>query len=114
MNEQGITFVSRGRPKTLDALYVTRSVLEDCRRLGVPFTPMLYDNLLVDLRVNYTRFVSLDDEVHRDAFGVSSDLLQRFFPDCRTSDARLRPLEQAFLHRDYGVYLLYGKCYVGV
>lgn len=52
--------------------------------------------------------------VHQDAFMVSAALLQEYFPRYRTENIRLRPLEQAFLHYDYGAYRLYGKCYLGV
>ena len=45
---------------------------------------------------------------------VSAALLQEYFPRYRTENIRLRPLEQAFLHYDYGAYRLYGKCYLGV
>ena len=74
----------------------------------------LYDMLLLDLSVNLTRFVTLDDMVHQDAFMVSAALLQEYFPHYRTENIRLHPLEQAFLHYDYGAYRLYGKCYLGV
>ena len=113
-NEQGITFTSRGNIKTLDALWVTRRLLADSKRMGIPATQALYDMLLLDLSVNLTRFVTLDDMVHQDAFMVSAALLQEYFPRYRTENIRLRPLEQAFLHYDYGAYRLYGKCYLGV
>ena len=71
-------------------------------------------HVVVDLSVNLTRFVTLDDMVHQDAFMVSAALLQEYFPHYRTEKIRLRPLEQAFLHYDYGAYRLYGKCYLGV
>ena len=113
-NEQGITFTSRGNIKTLDALWVTRRLLADSKRMGIPATQALYDMLLLDLSVNLTRFVTLDDMFHQDAFMVSAALLQEYFPHYRTEKIRLRPLEQAFLHYDYGAYRLYGKCYLGV
>ena len=71
-NEQGITFTSRGNIKTLDALWVTRRLLADSKRMGIPATQALYDMLLLDLSVNLTRFVTLDDMVHQDAFMVSA------------------------------------------
>lgn len=98
----------------MDALWVTRRLLADSKRMGIPATQALYDMLLLDLSVNLTRFVTLDDMVHQDAFMVSAALLQEYFPHYRTENIRLHPLEQAFLHYDYGAYRLYGKCYLGV
>ena len=113
-NEQGITSTSRGRIKTLDALWVTRRILADSRRLGICPTSSLYDAFLQDLQINLTRFVSLDETVHRDAFGVTAALLREYFLGFRTEDARLRPFEQALLTCDYGAYRLNGKCYLCV
>ena len=112
-NEQGATCALRGDVRTLDALWVTLRVLQDSREAGIPPTQRMYEAFLLDLRVNYTRLLTLRDEVHRDAFRVSADLMRRFFPGFRTGVASNRPLEQSLLQNDYGAYKLYGRCYVG-
>ena len=73
-------FYFSGNIKTLDALWVTRRLLADSKRMGIPATQALYDMLLLDLSVNLTRFVTLDDMVHQDAFMVSAALLRNIFP----------------------------------
>ena len=113
-NEQGVTFMSRGNIKTLDALWVTRRVLADCKQMGIPFTPALCDMFLRDMCVALSRFVDLDEAIHRDAFVACAALLGQYFPDCHAKEARLRPLEQALRRYDYGAYRLYGKCYLCV
>ena len=112
-NEQGANCALRGDVRTLDALWVTLRVLQDSREAGIPPTQRMYEAFLLDLRVNYTRLLTLRDEVHRDAFRVSADLMRRFFPGFRTGVASNRPLEQSLLQNDYGAYKLYGRCYVG-
>lgn len=115
INEGGISFASQGDIRTLDALWVTRQVLADSQRCNIAITPALYDGFLVDLRVNYTRFVTLADEtLHRDAFIVSCELMKRYFSGLRTNNPILKPLEQALFEADYGAYRLYGRCYLCV
>lgn len=115
INEGGISFASQGDIRTLDALWVTRQVLADSQRCNIAITPALYDGFLVDLRVNYTRFVTLADEtLHRDVFIVSCELMKLYFSGLRTNNPILKPLEQALLEADYGAYRFYGRCYLCV
>lgn len=75
---------------------MTRRLLADSKRMGIPATQALYDMLLLDLSVNLTRFVTLDDMVHQDAFMVSAALLQEYFPHYRTENIRLHPWNRLF------------------
>lgn len=115
INEAGISYTSQGDIRTLDALWVTRQILADSRKYNITPTQALYDSFLVDLRVNYTRFVTLNnEEIHHDTFVVSCHLLRQHFSGQHTSNPMLRPLEQALLDGDYGAYRLYGRCYLCV
>ena len=113
-NEKGISVTSRGNIKTIDALWVTRSMLSDSSRLGISADSLLYESFLSDLSVNYTRFVTLDDRIHQDVFLVSADLYHRFFEGFHTASKRFSFLEKALRHYDYGMYRLYGECEMGV
>ena len=115
INEGGISFTSQGDIRTLDALWVTRRILADSLQCGIPCSVKLYETFLVDVRVNYTRFVSLCDEaLHRDIFVATVGLMRHYFPQCHTDNPSLRPLEQALRRGDYGAYRLYGRCFLCV
>lgn len=115
INEAGISFTSQGNIRTLDALWVTRQILADSHSCNIPPTQALYESFLVDLRINYTRFVTLSNEaIHRDAFIVSCGLMKQYFSNQHTDKPYLKPLEQALLEGDYGAYRLYGRCYLCV
>ena len=115
INENGITFTSRNDIRTLDALWVTRRILSDSFQCGIPNSDKLYEAFLNDVRVNYTRFISLCDEaLHRDVFVVTVGLMRQYFSQCQTNDPTLQPLDQALRSGDYGVYRFYGRCFLCV
>ena len=115
VNERGISYTSQGDIRTLDALWVTRRILADSLECGIPCSDKLYETFLVDVRVNYTRFVSLCDEaLHRDVFVATVDLMRQYYPQCHTDNPTLHPLEQALRSGDYGAYRLYGRCFLCV
>ncbi|MBR5147869.1 MAG: glycosyltransferase family 2 protein [Bacteroidaceae bacterium] len=115
INENGISYTSQGDIRTLDALWVTRRILADSLQCGIPFSNKLYETFLVDVRVNYTRFVSLCDEaLHRDVFVVTVGLMRQYFSQCHTDDPSLRHLEHALRSGDYGAYRFYGRCFLCV
>lgn len=113
INENGITYSSKGDIRLLDALWVTRKMLYDAEKFGVSFDSQLYTMFLKDVCTNYTRFITLkNDTLHRDAFIVTCALMRLFFDGCYTQDTSLKPLEKALSEGDYGNYLLYGRCYM--
>ena len=113
-HEASISFTHKNSLKTLDALYVTQSVLRDAKELGIKADRKLYDAFLTDVKVNLSRFVSLDENIHKDAFVVTCALRRAYFPDLKTNDGELRALERALDAGDYGSYRLYGRCFMGV
>ena len=114
INESGITNSSRKEKRLMDALWVTRRMLEDSVKCNIP-TQDIYDAFLIDTRVNYTRFAATeDDSLHRDVFIASIGLMQEYFPEEKSHDSSLQALEKSFREADYGAYSLYGRCYTCV
>ena len=114
INECGITNSSRKERRLMDALWVTRRMLEDSVRCNIP-AKEIYDAFLIDMRVNYSRFASAGDEtLHKDVFIASIDLMRKYFPEEKSSDRSLQALEKSFREADYGAYCLYGRCYTCV
>lgn len=104
----GISRRSAGLPRNIDALWVTKRMLEDSERLGIPRDERLYHTVLKDFLTNFSRIRGLgSSRADRDLFIVTADLMRRHFPDIRTSDTALRPLEQALRISDFQAYRLY-------
>lgn len=109
-----ISHTSRGRLKTIDALWVTRRILKDSTLLGIARTPQFYDDFLQDICINASRFIYLKEEVRRDLFAATCRLTEQEFGGYDTRKARFRPLERALRLYDYKGYLLYCRCFLGL
>lgn len=104
----GISRRSAGLPRNIDALWVTKRMLEDSERLGIPRDERLYHTVLKDFLTNFSRIRGLgSSRTDKDLFIVTADLMRRHFPDIRISDTALRPLEQALRTSDFQAYRLY-------
>ncbi|MCM1108486.1 MAG: glycosyltransferase family 2 protein [Clostridium sp.] len=107
-NSEGISRSSVGRPRCLDALWVTRRLLDDCHTLGIPHDNRLYNTVLADIATNFSRIRSLGSpQTDRDLFVVTARLLHRHFPSPPCPAPHLRPLEQALRTSDYHAYYLW-------
>lgn len=107
-NAQGISRRSTGQARNMDALWVSRRLLEDNELLAIRRDERLYRTVLADFRTNFSRIHSLrSSQTDRDLFVVAVDLLRRHFPDIRVTDSSLHPLEQALRTSDYSAYYFY-------
>ncbi|MDE7377869.1 MAG: glycosyltransferase [Paraprevotella sp.] len=104
----GISRRSAGLPRNIDALWVTKRMLEDSERLGICRDERFYHTVLKDFLTNFSRIRGLrSSRTDKDLFIVTTDLMHRYFPDIRTSDTALRPLELALRASDFQAYRLY-------
>ena len=105
INPKGITSTSHGNPKVIDSLLVTLQLLEDAQKLGLPMTGPLYDMFLRQIRMNYSRISTLNDcTIDRHVFAATCRAKHQYFPNEHTTDAQLKPIEQALDDHDFGKY----------
>ena len=105
INPKGITSISHGNPKVIDSLLVTLQLLEDAQKLGLPMTGPLYDMFLHQVRMNYSRISTLNDStIDRHVFSATCRAKHQYFPHEHTTDAQLKPIEQALDEHDFGKY----------
>lgn len=105
INPKGITSTCVGNPKVIDSLLVTLQLLEDAQKLGLPMTGPLYDMFLRQVRMNYGRISTLhDSSIDRHVFAATCRAKHQYFPHEHTTDAQLKPIEQALDQHDFGKY----------
>ena len=107
VNPQGITRQSRGKPKSLDSLYITRSLHRDRLALGLKNDQAYYEYLLHMLVLTRRRTEALGEDVGRAVFALSRAFLLREFEGFSTGRGGYRVLEQAVRGGDYGAYRLF-------
>ncbi|MCM1521137.1 MAG: glycosyltransferase [Muribaculaceae bacterium] len=107
VNEGGIVHSSVGKPKNLDTLYVTASLLRDASELN-----MEMDNLRVpfleQLVVNYRRISNIgSDTINHAVFLYTCCLYQRYFSTMvDIENPELSSLDEALRELDYRKYIL--------
>lgn len=105
INPKGITSTFHGNPKVIDSLLVTLQLLEDAQKLGLLMTGPLYDMFLHQVIMNYSRISTLNDRaIDRHVFAATCRAKHQYFPNEHTTDAQLKPIEQALDEHDFGKY----------
>lgn len=104
-NEEGICFKSRYSPKSIDSLYVTKQLLEDCMASGLKFDGNDYENYLSQVRTDYKRIVRLGaDKIAESVFVVHCNLRMKFFAGFSTRQSKNAVLEKALCSRNYELF----------
>lgn len=105
INPKGISATSAGNPKVIDSFLVTLQLLEDAKTLGLSMTGQLYDMFLCQVRMNYSRISTLYDfPIDLHVFAATCRAKYQYFPNEHTTDAQLKPIEQALDEHDFGKY----------
>lgn len=106
-NTSSISFLSKGKPKILDTLYVTNQLLRDCKDLLLPFDMQFYDILLHQFKVNAVRIYSLANrQVNYANFIWSKDALKIYFKDTQYGSISYKNVELAIKNESYKQFLL--------
>ncbi len=100
-NPASITHTAAGDPKSVDTVWVTLHLMEDRKMLQIPFTPVYYDYLLEQIRLNHARLHGLGTEIQKAAFLVLADRICRDFPGFRTQAEYNRSTEEAVRNMSY-------------
>lgn len=104
INTKGITYTSRGDSKVLDTLYITLSLLEDRKKLGIDPSQEFYETLLYQFRMNGRRLLSLKNkEINRRAFEIQRNVRTQF-SHFKTQVEELKLLEWALNNNNLNAY----------
>lgn len=107
MNPHSITHSSGCNVKSLDSLYLTLQLLKDILVLGLKNDDSSYDRLLGQMEMNISRVIGLGTKVIYAVLTVEYEILQKEFPDKRTSNRSLRTIETLIRSRDTEHLILY-------
>lgn len=107
VNPGGISRKSRGSVKSLDSLWITLSLHEDRKKLGLENTQEYYEYILSMLVLTYRRTEQRDEETKKAIFVMWLDFLGREFEGFSAVDPFLRRIERAVRDRDYPAYALF-------
>ena len=107
VNPGGISRKSRGSVKSLDSLWITLSLHEDRKKLGLESTQEYYEYILSMLVLTYRRTEQRDEETKKAIFVMWCDFLGREFEGFSAVDPFHRRLERAVRDKDYPAYALF-------
>lgn len=107
VNPGGISRKSRGSVKCLDSLWITLSLHEDRKKLGLENTQEYYEYILSMLMLTYRRTEQRDEETKKAIFVMWLDFLGREFEGFSAVDPFHRRLERAVRNKDYPAYALF-------
>lgn len=107
VNPGGISRKSRGSVKSLDSLWITLSLHEDRKKLGLENTQEYYEYILSMLVLTYRRTEQRDEETKKAIFVMWCDFLGREFEGFSAVDPFHRRLERAVRNKDYPAYALF-------
>lgn len=109
VNPGGISRKSRRSVKSIDSLWITLSLHEDRKKLGIQNTQEYYEYILSMLVLTYHRTEQRDEETKKTIFAMWLDFLGREFEGFSAADPFFRRLERAVRDRDYPAYALFCK-----
>lgn len=107
VNPGGISRKSRGSVKSIDSLWITLSLHEDRKKLGLENTQEYYEYILSMLVLTYRRTEQRDEEIKKAIFAVWLDFIGREFEGFSSVNPFFRKLERALRDRDYPAYALF-------
>ena len=109
VNPGGISRKSRRSVKSIDSLWITLSLHEDRKKLGLENTQEYYEYILGMLALTYRRTEQRDEETKKAIFAMWLDFIGREFEGFSAADPFFRRLERAVRDRDYPAYALFCK-----
>lgn len=110
-NTEGITYMSIGRPKVLDTVYVTIRLLADRRKLGLPMDSGFYENFLYQFKENTLRVLTLNNrKLNYANFVISKYLFTEYYGENRMRSTMFREIEEALSEDDFKKFILACIC----
>ena len=106
-NESGMTATSRGNPKSLDSLWITRRLLEERKLFGLDYTQESYEYFLSMVNLTYQRTKYLGAEVAQSVFVVQKMLMDQYYTgySCTSNPKKIK-IQEALQKNDFRKYIL--------
>ena len=105
INTSGITITSKGKPRSVETLYVLRSTLKARKQLGMKTDLAFYEHLLRIVPLCFQRTKYEPEIVQRSIFVLIKKLLEEERGDCGFAvDRQYKMLESAILNGDFRRY----------
>ncbi len=99
INPAGITATSKGKLKSLDTFYITRSLMKDAATLGLlTWTDFQLNHFFNQVLINYKRTYLLGDQLRRAVFVATCELAKQL------PEQPENKLYRALIKRDYALY----------
>lgn len=102
LNPQGVSAASQGKKKAVESLYVTRALLAEKPKFGLPWDEAAYRHFLHMVLLTYHRTRLLDKEMSYAVFLGQRQLQKQYFAGVTPSDP---PLAAALEQGNYRKYL---------
>lgn len=102
--------INKGNLKGIDSLWITISLYEDRKKLGICDTAEYYEYVLKMIGITYRRTKGADKSAQEAIFTVFSNFVNHNLGSYTTSKPDYRDLEYSLKHNDYGLYQLWQKC----
>lgn len=112
MNPAGISNSSRRKNKSIDSFWIMERMLADMELMEISKSQLTYQQILQHIKLTDRRISLLSSEIDKAIFILTVDLLQNEFAGFKTSEKKWRSYEIALRNHDYGVYKLYGECFI--
>ena len=106
-NENGITHTSKKRLKSIDSLYITKSLIKDHLEMGFDITQDYYEYFLRMVRLTYYRTREMDEEVRNSIFLCQCYLYEKYFSSFSTGVREMVKLELSLKAHNYKTYIYY-------
>ena len=102
LNPQGVSAASQGKKKSVESLYVTRALLAEKEKFGLPYDEAAYRHFLHMVLLTYHRTRLLDKTVSYAVFLGQRELQRRFFEGLQPAN---HALAEALEQGNYRKYL---------
>ncbi len=110
-NQEGITRTSVGKPKSIDAFWIQRCVLQERKKLGLVTDSAFYEHLLRMAVLCFQRTQREPEAVKQSIFVLLRQMLLAERPDSFTPCAHYRALDQSIQLGAYQRYCFLSKCF---
>lgn len=102
-NLEGITAISRGKPKSIDTYWVTEQLMAEREEKNLPVDKIYFNKFIKQITLNQNRVALLNSEIQESIFVLSRDLMYKYFPQ-ELIDSSQEKMVKALKNKDFGIY----------
>ena len=105
-NPNSITHTHKGKAKTIDSFYVTRSLLADQQRIKDRGEELDYrlEKMFDQITNNWQRTFSLGLEIESAIFVLTCEMFVKRFPNPTSYDSKYKNLCESLMNKDFDIY----------